>query len=416
MLRAIVFVPGSTSQVFLHEPNKGLMEAALEEKGKRGKRSSRKGKNPWRILVVDDDQDVHSVTRLALNRLQFRERPIQFVSALSAAEAQGILEGDSGIAVVLLDVVMEERNSGLQLAEYIRKNLNNKKVRILIRTRQPGEAPEESVIVNYDINNYLMKTELTRQKLITNIISALRNYNELQEIEKRRMELSEREAANEARHAFLANMSHELGTPLNAILGFTRLMARDHEINPEQQEHLNIITQSARNLLSLINRVMEMSKIEAGFVKLEERPADLLRNLDGIYSIFRARAEERKVDLKLEIADGTPRYVILDEQKLHQVLVNLLSNALKFSENKSVLLRVGPTGEATEDRVAVKFEVIDTGPGIPEEMQGGIFEKFSQVEIHEQGTGLGLSQVFGFAKQSGGCLSHQQREPDAGKA
>ncbi|HOJ63209.1 MAG TPA: DUF3369 domain-containing protein [Spirochaetota bacterium] len=136
-------------------------------------------KEYWKILIVDDDKEVHTITKLVLNNLSFKEKYLQFLSAYSAKETKDILKEHPDIAIVLLDVVMEEDDAGLKLISYIREELKNKLIRIVLRTGQPGLAPEEKVIIDYDINDYKSKTELTTQKLYTTIISALRTYNDM---------------------------------------------------------------------------------------------------------------------------------------------------------------------------------------------------------------------------------------------
>jgi phosphoserine phosphatase RsbU/P len=130
----------------------------------------------WQVLIVDDEPEVHDVTRLALQELVFRDRRLAFYSAYSAAEACAMLEGDNEIALVLLDVVMESDNAGLDLVRDIRERLGNQTVRIILRTGQPGQAPERSVVLDYDINDYCSKTDLTAQRLVTSVVSALRAY------------------------------------------------------------------------------------------------------------------------------------------------------------------------------------------------------------------------------------------------
>jgi len=140
----------------------------------------------WKILIVDDEEAVHNVTRLALKRLVFQRKGVQFISAYSAAEAGKLLGQNPDIAVVLLDVVMEEDNAGLKLVHHIRREIGNRLVRIILRTGHPGNAPEQSVIVDYDINDYKEKTELTTQKLHTTVVSALRSFQDLSIIDTNR--------------------------------------------------------------------------------------------------------------------------------------------------------------------------------------------------------------------------------------
>ncbi len=144
---------------------------------------------PWRVLIVDDDEEVHTVTRLILAKTVFKQRAVELLSAYSAAGAQQMLQTESDIAVVLLDVVMETDDAGLLLVHTIRHDLDNTAVRIILRTGQPGQAPEEQVIIDYDINDYKAKSELTSQKLFTTVIAALRSYETIISLEKNRIGL-----------------------------------------------------------------------------------------------------------------------------------------------------------------------------------------------------------------------------------
>ncbi len=143
-------------------------------------------KRDWRILIVDDDAEVHTVTRMILGKIRYKDRNIELLSAYSAREAREVMEKERDIAVVLLDVVMETDDAGLQLVKVIREALHNPSIRIILRTGQPGQAPEERVIVDYDINDYKAKSELTAQKLFTTVIAALRSYESIISLEKTR--------------------------------------------------------------------------------------------------------------------------------------------------------------------------------------------------------------------------------------
>lgn len=146
---------------------------------------------PWLILIVDDDPEVHSVTRLTLGKLVFKGRGGAFRSAFSGAEGRALLEAEPEIAVILLDVVMETDDAGLRLVREIREDMQNRAVRIILRTGQPGQAPEEDVIVSYDINDYKSKTELTAQKLFTTVVAALRGFEDIRALESNRLGLQQ---------------------------------------------------------------------------------------------------------------------------------------------------------------------------------------------------------------------------------
>ncbi len=146
----------------------------------------------WKILIVDDEKEVHAVTRLALMDVTFEGAGLEFLSAHSIAEAKAQIDAHEDLALVLLDVVMETDDAGLQVANYIRQHKGNQQARIILRTGQPGQAPERAVVLNYDINDYKAKTELTSQKLFTSVMSALRSYRDIMQVEQQRQQLENR--------------------------------------------------------------------------------------------------------------------------------------------------------------------------------------------------------------------------------
>ncbi len=215
------------------------------------------------------------------------------------------------------------------------------------------------------------------------------------------------ETANRAKSVFLANMSHELRTPLNAILGFSRLMRADSDIRREQAENLDIIIRSGEHLLSLINNVLDISKIEAGRVELEEANTDLHQMLHEIQSLLNVRAAEKGLAFNIVLPDNLFRYVVVDAVKLRQVLTNLVGNAIKFTAHGKVVLRVEPVQRKTQQGLRLRFEVEDTGPGISEENRCRLFTPFVQLGQQapvEAGTGLGLAISRQFVELMRGVL------------
>ncbi len=234
--------------------------------------------------------------------------------------------------------------------------------------------------------------------------------------------LSEAEAAREsadyasqAKSNFLATMSHELRTPLNAILGMAQLLKRDVSLTEDQCQRLNIIGQSGEHLLSLINSVLEMSRIEAGEVNVEESVVQFTAFLNTIEDMLENTAVSKNVELKFELAANLPDYVLIDEGKLRQILINLLGNALKFTGQGSVILKAGVRhAPATSGLASVSpglildFSVQDTGPGIAPEELNSLFEAFAQTQAgldSHEGTGLGLSICRQFVEMMGGEIS-----------
>lgn len=221
------------------------------------------------------------------------------------------------------------------------------------------------------------------------------------------------EVANVAKSTFIANMSHELRSPLNVILGFTQLMTKSTIINPEQRENIKIIARSGEHLLTLINQVLDLSKIEAGRTTLNETNFDLHRLLEELEDMFQLKANERHLQLIFEQNSDIPQYVRTDEVKLRQILINLLNNAIKFTQVGGVCLKVQrqkSTDESEEDRSKIKlnFEVEDTGYGIAQDELESIFEAFVQSQTGKQaqeGTGLGLPIARKFVQLMGGEIS-----------
>ncbi|MGI0483955.1 GAF domain-containing protein [Pantanalinema rosaneae CENA516] len=214
------------------------------------------------------------------------------------------------------------------------------------------------------------------------------------------------DAANRAKSEFLANMSHELRTPLNAILGFTQLMRRDSKLASDHRQYVEIVNQSGEHLLGLINDVLEMSKIEAGRTILNETEFDLWQLLDNLESMLQLKAKSKKLQLRFDCDSTLPQYIKTDENKLRQVLINLLGNAIKFTQQGSVVLRVNyqlQTGSAALH--LLQFEVEDTGPGIAADELSHLFEAFAQTKVGQgtqEGTGLGLRISQKFVQLMGG--------------
>ncbi|PSB36840.1 histidine kinase [filamentous cyanobacterium Phorm 46] len=270
------------------------------------------------------------------------------------------------------------------------------------------------------------------------------------------------DTANRAKSEFLSSMSHELRTPLNAILGFSQVMVRDSSLNNQHQQHLEIINRAGEHLLSLINDILEMSKIEAGRSQLNESSFNLMRLLKTLEEMFRLKAKSKKLQLNLEVGEGVPHFVSGDEGKLRQILINLVGNAIKFTETGSVTLRVkkkveeslgGETLEFSDTQeiwavetatiqtkpawagsnqsaqagfdcvgansirpellqnsefLGLHFEIEDTGLGIAPEEMNKLFEPFEQTKTgqkSQQGTGLGLPISRKFVHMMGGDIT-----------
>lgn len=219
------------------------------------------------------------------------------------------------------------------------------------------------------------------------------------------------EVANRAKSQFLASMSHELRTPLNAILGFSQVMARNSAITSEQKQYIEIINRSGEHLLELINDVLSMSKIEAGQITLNESRFNLYNLLNSLKEMLQLKANSKGLKLIFECANDLPQYLQTDESKLRQVLINLLGNAIKFTEHGSVTLRViypEKNQDLTDKQSQIYFEISDTGPGISPSELSTLFKPFVQTETGRksmQGTGLGLPISQQFVRIMGGDIA-----------
>ena len=219
------------------------------------------------------------------------------------------------------------------------------------------------------------------------------------------------ENANQAKTTFLANMSHELRTPMNAILGFTGLLSRDPSVSDDQKHKLAIINRSGEHLLGMINSVLDLSKVEAGKAELEPTPFNLIQVLEDVGAMMRLRTEAKALDFNLDVSPNLQPFVIGDAGKFRQILINLLGNAVKFTERGSVALRA--VAVSVDDKIMrLQIVVEDTGSGIAEDKLASIFEPFIQTgasKSKDMGTGLGLAISKSFAELMGGSISVRNR-------
>jgi len=220
------------------------------------------------------------------------------------------------------------------------------------------------------------------------------------------------EVANKAKSAFLATMSHELRTPLNAILGFAQIMARQKRRSADEQENINIIMRNGKHLLNLINDVLEISKIEAGKLVLNEEIFNLPHLLEDLREQFSVTAQSKGISLTLEYSQDLPAYVKLDIGKLKQILINLLSNAIKFTSVGKVTLKAESSPSVSLNGIVLNFAIEDTGHGITEPEMQQLFKPFVQTEsglLSHKGTGLGLAISYQFVQLMGGKLEASSR-------
>lgn len=225
-----------------------------------------------------------------------------------------------------------------------------------------------------------------------------------QELEKAR---EKADVANQAKSSFIASMSHELRTPLNAILGFSQIMMRSPDLSKEHQESITIISKSGSYLLTLINNILDLSKIEAGKMTFNQKNFDLYSLLNEVEDLLDITAKNKSLDLIFDYPEYLPQYICTDETKLRQVLINLINNAIKFTQQGGVYLTVDAISKVNNQKATISFEVKDTGEGIAKEEMGKLFEAFAQTQTgknSQEGTGLGLPISRKFINLMGGDI------------
>ncbi len=253
--------------------------------------------------------------------------------------------------------------------------------------------------------SYNASTFHDRDRKLQGVFAAARDVTE-----RKRYEQSLQQA-NRAKSVFLANMSHEIRTPMNAILGFSQLMLRDPDLTPQQSQYLGTINRSGEHLLALINDILEMSKIEAGRTTLNPSTFDLPALLKDLEMMFRVRTNEKKLSFSVELIGDVPQYIVADINKLRQVFINVLGNAVKFTEQGGIGVRVRADREGANEPL-LRVEIEDTGPGISLEEQDKLFRHFEQTKSGQQtgtGTGLGLAISREFARLMGGDITVSSR-------
>ncbi len=249
--------------------------------------------------------------------------------------------------------------------------------------------------------SYNASTFHDRDRKLQGVFAAARDVTE-----RKRYEQSLQQA-NRAKSVFLANMSHEIRTPMNAILGFSQLMQRDQSLTPRQSQYLGTINRSGEHLLALINDILEMSKIEAGRTTVNHSTFDLPVLLKDLEMMFRVRTNEKKLSFSVEMIGNVPEYIVTDINKLRQVFINVLGNAVKFTEQGGVVMRVRVDYRGGTQPF-LQIEVEDSGPGISPDEQEKLFRHFEQTKTGQltgTGTGLGLAISREFVRLMGGDIT-----------
>ncbi len=381
------------------------------------------------ILLVDDNP-----TNLEVLSETLLEAGFQVAVAIDGLSALEQIEYETP-ALILLDVMMPELD-GFETCQLLRENSATADIPVIFMT---ALADTESKVkgfslgaVDYITKPFNQQEVLARVRIqlkLRNLAQTLENQNHLlrQQIQQRqKVEISLKKAkeaadlANRAKSDFLANMSHEIRTPLNGIMGYAQILQRSKNITDQERKGLAIIQQCGSHLLTLINDILDLSKIEAQKMELSPVGFHFPAFLEGVTEIFGIRAQQKKISFISQFDPHLPTGVFADEKRLRQIIINLLGNAVKFTQHGAVTFKVeileSSPADSPQPSIKVRFQVQDTGIGISADKLAKIFLPFEQVgdnRFQSQGTGLGLAISQKFLSLMNSSLNVKS-QPDKG--
>ena len=336
---------------------------------------------PYKILIVDDSQASLDMIKSILN-----EEDLRIATATSGQAALKKAKANP-FDLVLLDILMPGMD-GFQVIRELKQNKNTKDVPVIFIT---AKHDEKSITAGFEEGamDYVTKPFKNAE-----LKARIRNHLELKRYKENLEQAKiQAEESSKVKSEFLANMSHEIRTPISGILGVVDLL-KSSSLDDSQKNYVSIIESSTDLLLTIINDILDLSKIEAGKMTLEEIPFDIRKNLNDVVALFKMKAKEKNLYLNLNVDDKVPKVLVGDPVRIKQVFMNLISNALKFTDEGGVTVNVSEQ-EATKESFKLYAEVVDTGIGIDKESREKLFKAFSQADVSTTrkhgGTGLGLA-------------------------
>ncbi|MEZ4887606.1 MAG: response regulator [Chitinophagales bacterium] len=351
---------------------------------------------PAKILVVDDEPDLEILIRRKFRR-KVRENELELLFAHNGLEALELLKEHEDVDLVVTDINMPEMD-GMTLLNEI--NNLDRIIKSVVMSAY-GDLENIRTAMNRGAFDFITKPidfkdfEITLDKSLAEVALLKKGFSASQKFQAEKERRMRAETSRRFKEQFLANMSHEIRTPMNAVVGITNLLLKKTP-RTDQVEYLQIVKQSAQNLLVIINDILDLSKIEAGKMDFDDNPFSVQQVVRNVTKMLDFKAQEKGLQLLSHIDDSVPKAVSGDVARLTQILMNLVGNAIKFTEKGEVRISVTAQQlEKTSNTIHIHFAIADTGIGIEAEKLQSIFDTFSQADssINRRfgGTGLGLS-------------------------